>query len=99
MTVRENLSMAGYSIESRELLAERVGEVLEMFGCEQDAIDFAHLDADLERAIDAALERAGETRARVIASRPAVEASSIAQFDALEGLLGSRARPVDGTRP
>lgn len=102
VTSRFHAMVAGLSVGTPVFVigwSHKYGEVLEMFGCEQDAIDFAHLDADLERAIDAALERAGETRARVIASRPAVEASSIAQFDALEGLLGSRARPVDGTRP
>jgi branched-chain amino acid transport system ATP-binding protein len=31
MTVRENLAMAGYSIDDRELLASRIDEVLEMF--------------------------------------------------------------------
>jgi branched-chain amino acid transport system ATP-binding protein len=31
MTVRENLAMAGYSIDDRELLRSRIDEVLEMF--------------------------------------------------------------------
>jgi branched-chain amino acid transport system ATP-binding protein len=31
MTVRENLTMAGYSIDSRELVRRRIDEVLEMF--------------------------------------------------------------------
>lgn len=31
MTVRENLTMAGYSIDSRETLAKRIDEVLELF--------------------------------------------------------------------
>jgi branched-chain amino acid transport system ATP-binding protein len=32
MTVRENLAMAGYSIDDRALLSTRIGEVLTMFG-------------------------------------------------------------------
>lgn len=102
VTSRFHAMVAGLSVGTPVFVigwSHKYGEVLEMFGCEQDAIDFAHLDADLERAIDAALERSGETRARVIASRSEVEASSIAQFDALEALVGSRPQAVGGARP
>ncbi|HEX2129858.1 MAG TPA: ABC transporter ATP-binding protein [Solirubrobacterales bacterium] len=66
MTVRENLAMAGYSLDSRDLLNERVREVMEMFPV------LAERSSDRARTLSggqqqmAALARAWILRPRVL---------------------------------
>lgn len=68
--------------------SHKYGEVLEMFGCQDDAIDFAQLDTNLLPAIDRALGLEADRRARIASARAQVEASSVSQFDTLVALLG-----------
>ncbi|WP_058835571.1 polysaccharide pyruvyl transferase family protein [Luteimonas abyssi] len=67
--------------------SHKYGEVLEMFGCQDDAVDFAQLDTTLLPAIDRTLALDADRRARIAAARNEVEASSASQFDALATLL------------
>lgn len=60
-------------------------EVLEMFGCEGDAVDFAAAGNGMAEAVDRMLAERAQKRARIAQSLPAVIASSRRQFDLMLG--------------
>lgn len=63
-------------------------EVLELFGCQDDAIDFAAMRERLASELDRVLAGLQERRERIAAALPQVTASSRSQFDRLDEILG-----------
>jgi colanic acid/amylovoran biosynthesis protein len=61
-------------------------EVLEMFGCEANAVDFAEAHRALLPLVDRVLGETDEVRARIEEHLPAVRAAAEAQFDVLDRL-------------
>jgi colanic acid/amylovoran biosynthesis protein len=65
-------------------------EVLEMFGCAEDAVDFEEAEGTVLPMVDRLLADADATRERILAALPAVVASAEGQFDVLDRLPPAR---------
>lgn len=75
-------------------------EVLEMFGCEADAIDFTEADGALHAMIDRLIDDNADVRRRIAAALPDVVGSAQRQFDLLDALPNSSGRrPTSRRRP
>jgi colanic acid/amylovoran biosynthesis protein len=61
-------------------------EVLEMFGCEADAVDFSEAEEKLPGMVERLLSDHEETRERILKALPEVTTSAVAQFDQLNRL-------------
>jgi polysaccharide pyruvyl transferase WcaK-like protein len=61
-------------------------EVLEMFGCEADAVDFSQARDQLAPMVQRLLAEHEHTRERILKALPEVTEAAIAQFDALDRL-------------
>ncbi|MCC5982597.1 MAG: polysaccharide pyruvyl transferase family protein [Oceanicaulis sp.] len=63
--------------------SHKYGEVLEMFDCPDDAIDFAGLSEGLIPAVDTMLTAREDRAARIAKALPRVQSSSLRQFEVL----------------
>jgi polysaccharide pyruvyl transferase WcaK-like protein len=61
-------------------------EVLEMFGCEANAVDFSAAERDVPAMVGRLLDEHEEARERILKALPEVTAAAIAQFDQLDRL-------------
>lgn len=96
VTSRFHAMVAGLSLAVPTFVigwSHKYGEVLELFGCEADAIDFSKIEDDLVPAIGEVLAGAEERRSRIAAALPAVRASSMRQFELAATELGLPAAP------
>lgn len=93
ITSRFHAMVAGLSLQTPVFVvgwSHKYEEVLEMFGCSEDAIDFASLDAGLLPALDRMIAACPERRKRIAAALPDVQASSLRQFEQLQERLFGR---------
>jgi colanic acid/amylovoran biosynthesis protein len=61
-------------------------EVLEMFGCEGDAVDFSEAEERLPQMVEQLLAERDSTRERILKALPEVTTAAVAQFDQLDRL-------------
>lgn len=61
-------------------------EVLEMFGCEGDAVDFSEAEQRLPQMVERLLAERDATRERILKALPEVTTAAVAQFDQLDRL-------------
>jgi polysaccharide pyruvyl transferase WcaK-like protein len=61
-------------------------EVLEMFGCEADAVDFSAAEGELGSMVERLLAEHEPTRERILKALPEVTAAAVAQFSQLDRL-------------
>lgn len=91
VTSRFHAMVAGLSVGTPTFVigwSHKYEEVLEMFGCQDDAIDFAAMESELGPLVDAMLARREEKRALLAKHYPAVAASSGRQFELVRDQLG-----------
>ena len=89
ITSRFHAMVAGLSLGIPTLVlgwSHKYREVLEMFGCEDDAVDFAEADTGLVHMVDRLLEQNALVEKRIRDALTSVIESAEAQFDVLDQL-------------
>jgi polysaccharide pyruvyl transferase WcaK-like protein len=64
--------------------SHKYAEVLEMFGCEENAVDFSQAEQRVPEMIERLLENRDTAREQILKALPGVVAASVAQFDQIE---------------